>query len=325
MNYSRREWCETICRMLAISATAPATRGLAFEPRSEFPGDGSRGVYRADALVTILGVPIFTARGVGRAVSSVREEVRGNQRTVALWFAGGSDTARTHGFRYTGSTEETNVHDGRELIQSTSFGFVTTSQSEESFEQARRRITDGERDRQPFVVVEEVHGANCVRFQKAFVAAPELPVSGFRRLAAEVRSLFATADVSKREIACETPGVPWTFLYTMLTVLRSADGRSTAEYRHEEKRYRLVAEKSRDARAGSAFLAKNLIRNPAAVSRVTGQIRDLEAAKTSTFRLWMEDGSDVPVRIEFSPRSYLRISLEADPEMNRVARSEEDM
>jgi len=49
--------------------------------------------------------------------------------------------------------------------------------------------------------------------------------------------------------------------------------------------------------------------------QVRGKIRNLHTGVESPFRLWLEGASDsiVPVRIEFQPRSFLRLTFEAVP------------
>jgi hypothetical protein len=49
--------------------------------------------------------------------------------------------------------------------------------------------------------------------------------------------------------------------------------------------------------------------------QVQGKIRNLRTGRETPFRVWLEGGSDsiVPVRIEFQPRSFLRLTFEAVP------------
>lgn len=45
---------------------------------------------------------------------------------------------------------------------------------------------------------------------------------------------------------------------------------------------------------------------------VRGKIRNLGTGRETVFRLWLEDDSSiVPVRFEFQPRSFLRLTFEA--------------
>jgi hypothetical protein len=251
--------------------------------------------YRADVLVTFLGVPLFSRRGAGSAVASLRECVQDRRRRVAVSFAGGSDPSRTHGVNYAGSLEEIAVESGSELSEAATFGFVTSPGQDESFEQARRRVIS-EADSGSFVVVDELHRSGAVRIRKATVSAPGGWGAPFGQMRRDVRVRFMESAPVGREFAMPGGAVPATFLYTVLAAVRWPERKSSFEYVHNGKRYALNSEKTG--------------------TRLSGQIHDMDTKHNSTFRLWFEEGSDLPVRIEFSPRSYLRITLERDAEMN---------
>ena len=48
--------------------------------------------------------------------------------------------------------------------------------------------------------------------------------------------------------------------------------------------------------------------------RVAGKVRREAGGKETEFRLWIEEGAapPVPLRIDFQPKSYLRLVLEAE-------------
>jgi hypothetical protein len=74
---------------------------------------------------------------------------------------------------------------------------------------------------------------------------------------------------------------------------------------------------------GAMLAAKNLVEHTQPVTRLTGQIREAASGHASTFRLWVDDQSVLPLRIEFQPRSYLRISLEYAPRLEISDATEE--
>lgn len=312
MKWSRRDFFKTA---LAIGAGITKLRAAAAElaidrlrDSASWNGNDAR-AYRADAVVVLLGVPIFSRQGVGRAAARIRESVQSERRTLSLCFAGGSDPKRTHGLNYAGWTEEVAVESGAALMEAASFGFVTASSSEESFEQARHRVMDGDgHEHSSFVVVEERHLASRVSVRKTFLSTADAPGSGFGPLTEHVRAQFAEAKPTEREIAVTAPAVPQTFLYSMLGTVRSSERKSTTNYIHDGKRYQLDIEKNGE-------------KNDAAdgLTRFTGRIRALEARSNTSFRMWMKEGSDLPERIEWSPRSYLRVSLVFDPTMKEDA------
>ena len=72
-------------------------------------------------------------------------------------------------------------------------------------------------------------------------------------------------------------------------------------------------ERSPDRRAGVALAARRRTTHPDTVTRLTGRTSLVGTRQGSTFRMWLDDQSDFPLRIEFQPRSYLRIVLESQP------------
>lgn len=324
MNRSRRDFLDFGVRALITAAGtrwAPAAQGGVTpevapeigidQLRKPLPvWDGVRGrAYRADVVVTMLGVPIFSRSGVGSAAAAIRESSAGGRKTVSIAFAGGSDAKRTHGLNYTGSTEEVMVEAGAGLMEAASFGYVTASSQEESFEDARRRVEGGKGYQHgSFVVVDELHQARQVRIRRALVPAGS--GTNFGDLTARVRSQFAEASPAAREIP--DAAVSATFLYSVLSAARSPERRVHGEYLHAGKRYQLDCEKTADPHTGAGLASKRLVTNAADVIKLSGQIHDLETRHNATFRVWMEAGNDLPARIEFSPRGYLRISLEFD-------------
>ena len=49
------------------------------------------------------------------------------------------------------------------------------------------------------------------------------------------------------------------------------------------------------------------------VVRVSGKVRRVAGGKETEFRLWIAAGADrpLPLRIEYQPKSYLRLTFEA--------------
>ena len=55
-----------------------------------------------------------------------------------------------------------------------------------------------------------------------------------------------------------------------------------------------------------------MIRSGVGVVRVAGKLRREAGGKETDFRLWIEEGAaqPVPLRIDFQPKSYLRLVME---------------
>jgi len=49
------------------------------------------------------------------------------------------------------------------------------------------------------------------------------------------------------------------------------------------------------------------------VARLAGKVRRESGGKETDFRLWIEEGAEqpLPLRIDFQPKSYLRLVMEA--------------
>ena len=119
--------------------------------------------YRADAVVTLLGMPVFARKGVGAAFAAIRAAAEGERRLIALRFAGGSHPERTHGLLYDGSLEEIIVEHASTPERGSYFGFVTSSK-DESYEQAKKRILNGKTGTYAsYVAAAGVHIAGCAR------------------------------------------------------------------------------------------------------------------------------------------------------------------
>jgi hypothetical protein len=252
--------------------------------------------YRADVVVTLLGVPIFSRKNVGGALAAIREAADGPRKLVALRFAGGANPQRTHGFKYDGSLEEVVLENGSTVPQAAYFGFVSSS-TNENYDQARQRILSNQESCDAFIAAEGLHLAGSAHSEKSYIALPDAS-QDVNELANQIRARFSDSERTSLELRTSGPAAT-TFLYSVRSAFRSQAPRGTANYVHNAKAYRLDWERSPDP-------------HHTASTRFTGRINDLSTHQVSTFRVWLDDPSDLPFRIEFQPRSYLRISLEYD-------------
>ena len=254
--------------------------------------------YRADVVVTLLGVPIFSRKNVGGAFAALRESAEGSRKLVAIRFAGGANPQRTHGIKYDGSLEEVVLVDGAAPAQAAYFGFVTSS-SNENFDQARQRVMTAQKSRGAFTAAEGLHLPGSARCEKSSISLPEASARDRAGLSDEIRARFSDTERSATEL--HMPGnAAATFLYAVRAAVRAREQRPAVNYVHNAKPYRLECERTPEAHSES--------------TKFTGHIHDLTSRQVSTFRLWLDDPSGLPRRIEFQPRSYLRISLEYEPE-----------
>jgi len=296
-----------------LKATAPRLNVDALIAASELalPSPVVRN-YRVDAVVTLLGVAVFARKAVGSAFATIREAGEEEHRLIALRFAGGANPERTHGLLYDGSLEEVIVERGSTLERAAYFGFVTSSK-DESFEQARKRILSSKTGVPGFyVAVNGLHVAGCARAERGMVSVDDPRQKDLVELSRNIRMGFGDANGVATEVATGGRSPAPTFLYTILTALRSAEVHSQSSYVHNAREYRLEWERTPDPHA-AVPATSGAPTQAATVTRFTGRLVCLATRQVSTFRLWMNNQSVLPLRIEYQPRSYLRISLEYDP------------
>jgi hypothetical protein len=92
-------------------------------------------------------------------------------------------------------------------------------------------------------------------------------------------------------------------------------GGGATRYVYAGRFYRLRVETSADPKATAVFRARHLLRASGRVLRIEGRLHREEGGKTTDFRLWIEEGDPrpIPLRIEYQPKSYLRLTFEAIP------------
>jgi hypothetical protein len=92
---------------------------------------------------------------------------------------------------------------------------------------------------------------------------------------------------------------PATFLFQLATLLKQRTRRAEGRYIYSEQEYLLQLEVLQPGR-------DRLV-------PVRGMTRNLGTGHETPFRLWLEEAnaSVVPVRIEFQPRSFLRLTFES--------------
>ena len=316
MMLSRRKVFGILIRALGITPIAVAQAELRidrlrFENALPLRTCGSR-AYRADVVVSVLGVPIFSRANVGSAFMALRECSSADVRTTSLQFTGGSRPERAHGVRYSGSLEEATVEQGSALAEAANFGFITAS-PEEGYAEARQRVMAKGTSVAAFIAVESIHRPGCVSNSKACVTLPaDAPAPEWRNLIGQVRSLFSTARLTSSELKV-AGGTARTFLYSILAAIRSPESIYACDYVHNGNLFRLDCEKTADRHAADGLASRTMMSSAQRVIRVAGRTRNRANGRTSTFKFWLEEGSDYPLRIEFQPRSYLRIVLEFDP------------
>ena len=119
------------------------------------------------------------------------------------------------------------------------------------------------------------------------------------------RQSFQASPGAWKERQWPGEAVPSTFLYALKRSLEPGGPRS-AEYIWSQNRYALRIQREPDRNASHEFSA--------AVDRLRGELENLtQNLHPLRFQIWIGRESSVPfpLRIEFQPRSFLRLTLEA--------------
>jgi hypothetical protein len=307
--YSRRGIAEfllaTLFRPLRINGQSSATTSAGSLPPSlgeRAAGASSRTTsrtYRADAVILFLGIPIYRLAGVGGGKASLEETGENASLSRTLFFAGGSEPKRAHGLSRLGWMREVVLGPASTPSEAAYFG-VLTSSPEESLEHARKSVAAPPSGHSIFSAV---RGCNTIGHSRSAVTHFEFAASAIwsdRALIDQAQSMF-DAHVDWRETSWPTSPklAPPTFLFQLATLLKQRTRRTVGRFVYSEQEYLLELDAQQTSHQG--------------LLPVRGKIRNLRTAHETLFRLWLEDasGSIVPVRIEFQPRSFLRLTFEA--------------
>jgi hypothetical protein len=253
--------------------------------------------YRADAVILFLGLTILRRSGVGGGRASVEKTNDGDSARTTFFFAAGSDPKRAHGLNRMGWIREVVVP-----TEATYFG-VMTSSPEESFAHAQKAIDSPQAGRSVYSAVSGRHTAGHSRSALTHFEFPADSVWSDQRLIDEAQAQFK-ANVNWRENSWPDPNsAPRTFLCELATLLKPRARHAAGTYIYNEQEYALELDAAQTS-TGAARLIQ-----------VRGKVRNLKTGRQTPFQLWMEEGSGsvVPVRIDFQPRSFLRLTFEAVP------------
>lgn len=254
--------------------------------------------YRMDATILLLGAPIFTREAAGGGYASV--EVSQDRTATALQFAAGSFPARAHGLNRFGILREAEVRRGPAPANDAeiSFAGLMTRSREESVEQGRKALADAS-------------------------ASPEGVIARGRTTTnggdATVQTWVETLDLA--------PGANWSNLNDTLsealrreprtTPRQSSLGRATT-FLHAMRAAALCGERQlrrQFLHAGNLYWleTRRSAQNPL---ELEGKIFDLSGARRAEFKTVYAPGDDsgIPIRIEYRPRSFLRLTFQIERE-----------
>jgi len=264
--------------------------------------------YRADAQILAFGVRIFRREGVGEGSILWREFDRSGC-TRLLEFTGFSVPERAAGLNGFGLLREIACVEAG-ASECLYFGLMTAS-AEENEEQALRTLhmQTGE---QTYTAIDGRINREAAESATACFTAPATFSTGRCDQLVE-RAQRALATAQRTTQTHEAPACGQSFLQTLAALLMTSET-CESRYLYSGRSYRIRISRSKDAAAAEQFRRRGLVTSQAEVLRIPGKVRREGGDKETEFRLWISDSGErpLPLRIEFQPKRYLKLTFEAE-------------
>jgi hypothetical protein len=300
-----------ITRRLLLALLTEGGRRL-FAAATNAPPQPSSRTYRVDATILLFSLSIFTRAGVGKGHARHVVDHSPDRSTHQLEFGAGSLPDRAHGLNRLGMIRETVAEAETGILEANYFGFMTASK-EESLGEAKKALNDPAAQ-STFVAIEgqsrpgESHSRRARFSSDARTGWSELE----REAEAAVRDPAQTSGESRFRSGASGAAAP-TFLFALWGAMSSDNERLKQIYVYSGDRYELTTSRKPDPKTGRRFADKGLVSRPESVIALTGTIHNLRTGNKTPFRLWTEEASrSVPLRIEYQPRGFLQLALEAE-------------
>ena len=270
--------------------------------------------YRAHAYIHLFALPIFSRQDVGGGYAVVEHGTAGDQAVTGLQFAGGSSGERAHGLNRVGLIQEAVIERQGACFEAAYFGFMVSS-GEKSLDQGRKSL---QTNTQGSIAYSAASGSGRVGRFHCAVSHLAVPArfnwASFEQLTREMHTLIGGASETASFDLTLDHGAerPETFLYSVRRAILSGDSKKTNIIVYNGKRYLLSTEKQADRRAGLLMEARGVTHKPDAIWRLNGTTTEAQTRQTTTFEIWYERGdpTGLPARIEFYPKSFLKLVFE---------------
>jgi hypothetical protein len=253
--------------------------------------------YQASATVVICGIPIFTRQNVGAGYASAEIGQSGADTAVGLQFAAGSWPDRARGLNRFGILEEAVIERGG--VREIAFAGLITRSMEKTLEQAKHAL-DNQGGKETDIVLTRGEARNgSLRGWTENLRIPGQPL-WTRGVSVLNELLEHRPETTAKEANVATAS---TFLHSIRTAALHP-GASNIRLTHAGKLYTLETRWTQ-ARA------------------MTGVLRDSDGARSSEFRAHYaaDDPSGIPQKIEYSARSYLRLTFESTSQQQETLTS----
>ncbi len=249
--------------------------------------------YRIHAAVTLFSLPIFSRQDVGGGYVTVEKSHSEESSIVALQLAAGSWPDRTKGLNRFGAIQEVIVEHKGDILESAFVGFMTSS-NEHNLDQARKALAEVPNS----IPCTLAHGISTPTELRVSMEKFALPPREIWKDAASLLHTMREQDTPSAEERPEPARAARpTFLYAVRRAMRSQNTNELQTFLHNGKLYDLQTNRNHE---GEDF------------SSMSGAIRTPGGSRLSQFVVWFRKGdeSGIPARIEFRPRSFLRLTFE---------------
>lgn len=278
-----------ICFPIALSGVGQAAAGTGVRTRS----------YRIDVAIAPLGILLFSRKGVGRGAARLEYRRDGGERRWYFEFGAASCPERVQGIRQMGFFEEELIEADAEICRSRYFGFLTAAPEAAPSREVLEAVKDQQQRPQYCCAVEGKIEGGRSWFAKTYEAP--LPADASFETLAGVRRVMQSALEKICGVACRGGTGPLAARRTFLGALAEAvlgDGEQTqTRYQYGD---RILSFRSRRKKAPGQTVVEAM---------VSGKNRH-------GFRLSFAESTEpaLPERIEYQPKNWLRLTLEAEKE-----------
>jgi hypothetical protein len=241
-----------------------------------------------DAIVLLLGLPIFTKHDVGSGYAAAELGQKDGQSAIGLHFAAASSPGNAAGLNRFGALYEIAVQDGGNQPRLEFAGLITRS-NEQSLEQGREALRHSEKSCE--VTVARGSSSNG-RTNLWTERSPARDCRGWNGAWELLQALAERRPATAPR--CFESGNAVTFLLAMRNAALCTEPVSRHSFFHDGEPFTLEVR-----------------RKPG--DRIEGAIRNRRGAKTAEFHLTYPPGetSGLPIRIEYRAKPFLKLVFDA--------------
>jgi hypothetical protein len=262
-----------------------------------------------DAQVVLFSVPLVRRTGVGAATAAWCESSEEDGTTRVLEFAAYSFPDHAAGLNRLGFIQERIRLAGAGVAEAIYFGLMTAS-AEESAEEARKALQTMASQVAYTAVDARIRSHSMDTATAHFTASSALSAGHRKGLEQMARQALSAAPRKSVGLSLDRETPP-PFLQAMAELLRQPHGGEN-RYVYNGRLYLLRLRRERDAKTSEHFRSRGLAVGP--VIAVTGVVQRVAGGKPIDFRMWVDESAahPIPLRIEYQPKSYLRLAFEAE-------------